>query len=117
MKPIYHIISISELDEYQNCKIGINWDSPLFDGHFPDYPILPGAMVLNIVHALMESIFQKDLRFEGSDKLKFLSPVVPETAGDLLFRIECLESNGIRAEVIASDGAGVVVFKGVLRYR
>ena len=71
-------------------------NEPFFEGHFPDYPIMPGVLILEAmgqvggVMLLNESSDPKKqlVFFTGLDKVKFRRPVLP---GDMLYvRVEMI---------------------------
>jgi len=68
-------------------------DEPFFAGHFPDYPIMPGVLIIEALAqaggflALKETGNEGKIAFfAGIDKCKFRRPVSP---GDQL-RLECI---------------------------
>jgi 3-hydroxyacyl-[acyl-carrier-protein] dehydratase len=67
-------------------------DEPFFAGHFPDYPIMPGVLIIEALAQAGGFLALKAMGNEGNiaffagiDKCKFRRPVVP---GDQL-RLEC----------------------------
>src|SRR3990170_678229 len=67
-------------------------DEPFVVGHFPDYPIMPGVLVIEALAQAGGFLALKEMGnegkiafFAGIDKCKFRRPVVP---GDQL-RLEC----------------------------
>ena len=54
-------------------------DHPVFTGHFPGRPIVPGVMLLDRAQRTVES--KTGLALEGLPVAKFLSPATP---GDML---------------------------------
>ncbi|MGZ8447325.1 MAG: 3-hydroxyacyl-ACP dehydratase FabZ [Candidatus Deferrimicrobiaceae bacterium] len=67
-------------------------DEPFFAGHFPDYPIMPGVLIIEALAQAGGFLALKAMGdegkiafFAGIDKCKFRRPVIP---GDQL-RLEC----------------------------
>jgi len=52
-------------------------DHPALPGHFPDYPITPGVVLLNQV-AKACAHWQADARITAWPQVKFVSPLLPE---------------------------------------
>jgi len=52
-------------------------DLPLFKGHFPGVPMLPGVMQIEIVRLMLEQAGNHPLRVIQIKKNKFLKPIVP----------------------------------------
>lgn len=61
-------------------------NEPFFQGHFPQYPVMPGVLIIEglaqtagalCVHSLGEGYKAELVYFMGIDKAKFRKPVVP----------------------------------------
>ena len=66
-------------------------NEPFFQGHFPEYPVMPGVLIIEglaqtagalCVHSLGQSYTPHLVYFMGIDRAKFRKPVVP---GDQLY--------------------------------
>lgn len=76
-------------------------NEPYFQGHFPDYPVMPGVLIIEglaqtagalCVHSLGEDYKPQLVYFMGIDKAKFRRPVVP---GDTLhYHVKKIRSRG-----------------------
>ena len=92
----------------------VTFNEPHFTGHFPDYPIMPGVLMVEAIAQtggalLMTEIpdrEQKLMVFTGIDNAKFKRPVVP---GDQL-RIEVTVLNWRPS---ASKMQGIITVDGV----
>ena len=69
-------------------------DHPVFSGHFPGRPIVPGVLLLDWAQAAIES--QLGLRFQALTEVKFYSPATPADALELDFE---LTVSAVRFEV------------------
>jgi 3-hydroxyacyl-[acyl-carrier-protein] dehydratase len=86
-------------------------NEPFFQGHFPDYPIMPGALVVEAIAQaggvlLMPEVPDREKKlmvFTGIERAKFRRPVVP---GDQL-RIEVSVLNW-RPRVARMEGRALV---------
>ena len=76
----------------------VTFNEPFFQGHFPDYPIMPGVLLIEAmaqtggVLALSyepDMVKDKKFYFSSIDKVKFRKPVLP---GDQVrFGSKCLD--------------------------
>ena len=76
-------------------------NEPFFQGHFPEYPVMPGVLIIEglaqtagalCVHSLGESYIPHLVYLMGIDRAKFRKPVVP---GDqLYFHVRKMRSRG-----------------------
>ena len=84
-------------------------NEPHFQGHFPDFPVMPGVLIIEglaqtagalCVHSLGENYKPQLVYFMGIDRAKFRKPVLP---GDQLFYyVKKIRSRG-RAWRFAGD--------------
>lgn len=49
----------------------------IFQGHFPNQPVVPGVCMVQIVKEMMEGLVEKKLLFRKSHQIKFLQLLVP----------------------------------------
>lgn len=77
----------------------LTFNEPFFQGHFPDYPIMPGVLlieamaqaggVLAFLSYEPERVKDKNFYFSSIDKVKFRKPVLP---GDQVrFEVEVIK--------------------------
>lgn len=76
-------------------------NEPFFPGHFPQYPVMPGVLIIEglaqtagalCVHSLGENYKAELVYFMGIDKAKFRRPVVP---GDQLhYHVKKIRNRG-----------------------
>jgi 3-hydroxyacyl-[acyl-carrier-protein] dehydratase len=52
-------------------------EHPVFQGHFPGQPVVPGACMLQMIKEMMEMLLSTPLQLIHSPAIKFLSPVIP----------------------------------------
>lgn len=57
----------------------VTFDSshPIFQGHFPGNPVVPGVCMIQIVRELLEEALQYKLMIREGDNIKFLSVINP----------------------------------------
>ncbi len=87
-------------------------NEPFFQGHFPDYPIMPGVLIIEaMAQACGVLVFEsenidnpekKTVLFMGIDKARFRKPVTP---GDTLI---------LEAQLLRKRG-NIYLFKGVAK--
>ncbi|MBW6481815.1 MAG: 3-hydroxyacyl-ACP dehydratase [Vicingaceae bacterium] len=79
--------------------IKINSLHTIFDGHFPNNPITPGVVQLQITKEVLEDVFQQELQLKEMKNCKFLAILNPtetpifdleinyETIDDVAFQV------------------------------
>ncbi|MBO6083421.1 MAG: hypothetical protein J6P46_10460 [Bacteroidales bacterium] len=72
-------------------------ESPVYQGHFPGYPITPGVCLVEIALELMGSV-----RLVAAKNIKFTSPVVPTQGMELRFNLGG-EGNERTVEILSGE--------------
>ena len=70
----YNILQ-SNQDRY---TIRFNASHPIFSGHFPEHPIVPGACIVQIAEELAALTYGHPIRFTAIRDLKFRQPITPD---------------------------------------
>ena len=110
--PLLLIDRVVEMERKQRIVAikNVTFNEPHFQGHFPDYPIMPGVLVVEAMAQAGGALLlteipdraNKLMVFTGIDNAKFRSPVVP---GDQL-RIEITvlqwRSRAVRMQGVAT---------------
>ncbi|MEO1206217.1 MAG: 3-hydroxyacyl-ACP dehydratase FabZ [Pseudomonadota bacterium] len=92
-----------DMDRDESC-VGVKnvtFNEPFFQGHFPQFPVMPGVLIIEglaqtagalCVHSLGEGYKAELVYFMGIDKAKFRRPVVP---GDQLhYHVKKIRNRG-----------------------
>lgn len=95
IKDFYEIIEFSITENQVLAQIKLNPDHEVYGGHFPDQPIVPGVIQLQIIKELMEKAFNKKLLLGEMTFAKFLKMVIPSISPHLTLTIDfkTLEKN------------------------
>src|SRR5258706_15447282 len=82
LNDFYTIASIaSKNDESQSvidAAFDLNKDHKIFEGHFPEVPIVPGVCMMQIVKELIELNLEKKFQVDSAANLKFLAVINPK---------------------------------------
>ncbi len=73
----YTIQSTQNKDGSVNAVLELNSQHPIFIGHFPGQPVVPGACLLQIVKEIMQTVTKVDLQLLKANQIKFLSIIDP----------------------------------------
>jgi 3-hydroxyacyl-[acyl-carrier-protein] dehydratase len=97
--------------QYKFCAVvALNDSHPIYKGHFPGNPVVPGACQVQMVRELIEKVVAHPVRLTESDNIKFLSMINPRNNPQLEIKIEIKPYTGNDIAVTASIGSGAVVF-------
>ena len=112
---LYTIINMEGSGEILNASVMIMRDHPVFDGHFPGNPILPGVCTLQIAGELLSKYLDQKLMLVKSENIKFMSLVIPSENTILNFEISLgnKDENIFSAKcTVTSNGVDVLKMKG-----
>jgi 3-hydroxyacyl-[acyl-carrier-protein] dehydratase len=95
------------------ATIQINPEHPVFSGHFPGLPVVPGVCMLQIVVETIENQLNKKLFVREAKNLKFVTVLNPEENKELSLAVTYAETDqGISVNASLFNGE-VVFFKMV----
>lgn len=92
-------------------------DHPIFEGHFPNSPILPGVCHMQMVVDAVSEVVKKPLKVKEGLDMKFTAVVDPREGTDLLIKlhVDRLEDGDVKINSITTfRGEVCFKFKGVL---
>jgi 3-hydroxyacyl-[acyl-carrier-protein] dehydratase len=96
----------------------INRDHPIFSGHFPGNPVVPGVCQVQMILETFSSIIHRKVKLTESDNVKFLSMINPvETPGITLDLLVKQPGDGIYSvqASIAGNNVTCLKFKGSIK--
>jgi 3-hydroxyacyl-[acyl-carrier-protein] dehydratase len=97
------------------AEIELDPSHPVFEGHFPGNPILPGVCTVQIIRELLEQWIHGSLQMTKAGNIKYLGFVNPVTMPLLTFQLQTkpADANIISCSATVSvKGVSVCSFKG-----
>jgi 3-hydroxyacyl-[acyl-carrier-protein] dehydratase len=93
-----------------STRVTLNAGHSVFNGHFPDRPVLPGVVMVHIATRIISTMMGDPMRIEQARAIKFLAPVDPRATPELAFQTTLQPSDsGTRVEVQATAGSTIVM--------
>lgn len=79
------------------AELHINSNHKIFEGHFPNQPVVPGVCMMQMIKEILESVIDKETNLVQAADMKFLAVINP------------LENNLVQASIkYTSDESGAV---------
>ena len=69
------------------ATITFNAGHPIFQGHFPGQPIVPGVCMVEIVREMIQDVAKTSIRIVAADNIKFLNVIDPSEKKAILVDI------------------------------
>ena len=112
---LYKIKNFDVTPETILAAISLDPDHTLFEGHFPNSPVLPGVVQLQIVKELLEKHLGRNVKMKSMRTSKFIQVINPKETPDVYIDIKF--KNAEFLEVVASGSCeGVTFFKAQVSY-
>lgn len=111
----YTVLKKESGDEALCTNIRVKKDHPIFKGHFPGLPIVPGVCMIQIVREMMEGELRTALRLLSADNIKFLTVINPEETAEVTISLNYTNTPlgyEVRASIF-SQAITYFKFKGV----
>ena len=111
----FTIVSQQQPDP-QSVHTVIAWNAahPIFEGHFPDQPVVPGVCMMQTVQELLSAAVGKELLVEKASNMKFLNMIDPRQAPQVTVEIAWAADEAAykTSAVIKHDATVFLKFQG-----
>ena len=107
---IYTISTFKSDNDSIVAMVSFNDKHPIFLGHFPGNPIVPGVVQVQIIKDLVENKFEQSLLLIQAKNIKFLSIISPVKHHQVEVSIGFQSSGEHLIQVQASIRSGEVIF-------
>lgn len=77
MEDIFSISNLEHSGGTITALLTINPNSVIFQGHFPNQPVVPGACMLDVIRDVLEKALEKNVRLLKAPQLKFIGMINP----------------------------------------
>jgi 3-hydroxyacyl-[acyl-carrier-protein] dehydratase len=74
---------------------------PIFDGHFPGRPVLPGVCLVQLVQELAASVAGGEVRLIRADQVKFIRMIDPSVDGSIRMTVTGKEGPAGEWQIVA----------------
>lgn len=95
--------------------VKLNALHPVFAGHFPANPVLPGICSLMIVRECAERATGREMRYDVIQRSKFLAAITPDT--QITVVVNMSEPNLLESVIVDAEGTAMVKLKATMMPR
>ncbi|MEN8121052.1 MAG: hypothetical protein ABFS35_11920 [Bacteroidota bacterium] len=112
----FYKYSIDEQKEGNiNTSIEINSKHPIFNGHFPEFPVVPGVCQILMVKEILSEILNVNFQLSTANSIKFLSLLNPNENNKIQGTISYSKEDDSKFKINAtlySEGQNYLKLKG-----
>jgi 3-hydroxyacyl-[acyl-carrier-protein] dehydratase len=77
------------------AELAINAGHKIFEGHFPNQPVVPGVCMMQMAKEIMEQVAQKKIKLIKAYEMKFLAIIDPQQNNIISATLKyAIEENG-----------------------
>jgi 3-hydroxyacyl-[acyl-carrier-protein] dehydratase len=92
--------------------LSLNKTCPIFNGHFPGQPVVPGACMVQLVKDVLTESLGMELMIQKAANIKFIQMIIPgdNSTLQLILTYKTVNDDGISAKAVITS-ANVTCFK------
>jgi 3-hydroxymyristoyl/3-hydroxydecanoyl-(acyl carrier protein) dehydratases len=115
---LYTILETQQTENSFAALLALNAAHPIFEGHFPGQPVMPGVCMMQTIQELLEKGLQRKLLLQKAANMKFLvmiNPVVqPQVSTELQYTLQ--DDGTVKTTaVIKSETTVFMKFQGTFK--
>ena len=84
----YNIIESSRTEQTFHAKASFNAAHPIFEGHFPGLPVVPGVCQTQMLTETLSNLLGRTIEIKRAQHIKFLALLNPVKVKELLLEIK-----------------------------
>lgn len=81
----------------------------IYEGHFPQQPVVPGVCTLTIIRECLGNIMSKEVSFASIKECKYVSALIPQENLGIMINLTITESTKVVAAVERVDNQQTVL--------
>ena len=114
----FTIVELNNSEGIIESAVQLNAAHKIFDGHFPENPVTPGVVQIQMVKEILEKALERECLLKEVGRCKFLAILDPNKDGEIDFAIKYSEEDDvlkISAQGISKDKS-TTFFKVTAKY-
>jgi 3-hydroxyacyl-[acyl-carrier-protein] dehydratase len=112
----YKIHAIEQTENNYKIEVELMQDHPIYEGHFPGQPVVPGVCTLTIIRECIGKILSKSVSFDSIKECKYVSALIPEEGLKIIINLTLAADGGVKVVVERVDNKQIALkLKATLR--
>ncbi len=105
----YSIDNIVQAEDSYTVSVTLNPEHPIYQGHFPGQPVVPGVCTLTVIKECIGCILSKSISFSSIKECKYVSALLPQANLAVTISLEFADSGKVKATVVRNDNLQLVL--------
>lgn len=111
LKEFYKILHTETVDpNNRKVRLRLNTEHSIYQGHFPEAPVLPGVCTLQMIKECVSTIKESNLQYKQISSCKFLSAINPIINNELQLSLTIKEEEKNELRLLAEGTANGTPF-------
>ena len=106
----YKILSITRVGNSATISVELLPTHPIYAGHFPGQPVVPGVCTLTIIKECIEKVLGRSTSYASIKECKYISALIPEENLCITISVTIDEDKNVKA-VVNRDSTQEAVLK------
>jgi len=114
----YTIVQSQQTPETFTVLLALNAAHPIFEGHFPGQPVVPGVCMMQTIQELLEQCLQRRLQLQKAANMKFMTMIDPVVQPRVNVELQYVVQEGglvKTSAMIKSDHTVFMKFQGTFK--
>ena len=105
----YKIHAIEQTENDYKIEVELLQDHPIYEGHFPGQPVVPGVCTLTIIRECIGKILSKSVSFATIKECKYVSALIPEQGLKIMINLTLTADGSVKGVVERLDNNQVAL--------
>jgi 3-hydroxyacyl-[acyl-carrier-protein] dehydratase len=118
LNDFFEIINQENTENTLNTLVKLKKNHRIFDGHFPNRPIVPGVCIMQIAKEILMQKKQCNLQMVESNNIKFTNPIDPRENDTIMVSVNYGHSSALLSSstIVSSDTVVFCKFQASYSY-
>lgn len=101
---LYTISNWQHTGESFTCTVNYDAAHPIFEGHFPGQPVVPGVCTMDMIKEMLQTALDKKLLLRTTGQVKFLQLILPDVQPEVVVTWQTSDTGyNVTASLKAND--------------
>ena len=99
----YKVITIDQIENSYKIEVELFANHSIYNGHFPQKPVVPGVCTLTIIKECIEKIYSNSVHFKAIKECKYLSALIPQEGLRIIINLAIEDDKKVSVTVLRVD--------------